>query len=91
MTNSEFMIEQVQMTPGLAKKMLASNADNQRNLRMSKVEQYVRDMLAGHWPITGETIKVATDGALIDGQHRLTAVLHAAKFRTDITVPMLIA
>ncbi len=79
------------VTAPLAKTLLASNADNQRGIRMNKVDQYVRDMLAGSWPITGETIKVSTEGVLIDGQHRLTAVVHAAKLRPEIGVPMLIA
>lgn len=88
---AQFFIEQVEMTAALAKKLLASNAENNRNMRQGKVDQYVRDMLAGHWPITGETVKVDTNGVLIDGQHRLTAVLQAAKLRADIGVPMLVA
>lgn len=91
MTDKEFRIEQVDMMPTLARNLLASNAENNRNIRHSKIDQYMRDMLAGHWPITGETIKVSTDGVLIDGQHRLTAFLEAARFRDGFTVPMLIA
>src|SRR5688572_18700986 len=88
---NEFRIEQVDMTSALAKQLLAGNAENNRNIRLGKVDQYVRDMLAGHWPITGETIKVDTNGVLIDGQHRLTAVIQAANLNPEIRVPMLIA
>lgn len=87
----EFRIEQVDVDSTLAKKLLASNAENNRNIRPGKVEQYTRDMLAGSWPVTGETIKVDTNGVLIDGQHRLTAIINAASMRPSITVPTLIA
>jgi hypothetical protein len=87
----EFHIQQVGMTLALAKKLLGQNAENNRNIRPGKVEQYVRDMLAGHWPITGETIKVDTNGVLIDGQHRLSAVIAADRVRPGIEVPMLVA
>lgn len=87
----EIHIEREDITSQRAKHLLADNAENQRNIRMSKVDQYVRDMLAGAWPITGETIKVSVDGKLLDGQHRLTAVIRAAVFRPDIAVPMLVA
>jgi hypothetical protein len=88
---TQFHIEQVEMNLALAKKLLGQNAENNRNIRPGKVDQYVRDMLAGHWPITGETIKVNTEGVLMDGQHRLTAVIEAARISPGIEVPMLIA
>jgi hypothetical protein len=88
---TQFHIEQVEMNLALAKKLLGQNAENNRNVRPGKVDQYVRDMLAGHWPITGETIKVNTEGVLMDGQHRLTALIEAARINPGIEVPMLIA
>src|SRR6187549_304978 len=87
----DFRIEQTEMTAREAKALLGRNIENNRNIRHGKVDQYVRDMLAGNWPITGETVKVSKDGDLLDGQHRLTALLHAAKIRPDIAVPMLVA
>jgi hypothetical protein len=88
---ADFRIEEVAVGGTLAQQLLDNNIENNRNIRPGKVDQYVRDMLAGHWPITGETIKVDTNGVLIDGQHRLTAVVEAAKLRPGFTVPMLIA
>jgi hypothetical protein len=35
------------------------------------------DMAAGRWHMTGEAIKIASDGLLLDGQHRLHAVIKA--------------
>lgn len=81
-----FRIETVTVTPAMARKWLGDLADNQRNMRDTKVQQYARDMAAGHWPITGDTVKISTEGRLIDGQHRLSAVSLA-----DVEVTMLVA
>jgi hypothetical protein len=91
MGSHEFRVELMEVTASVAKHMLDSNADNQRNIRAGKVEQYARDILAGHWPITGDTIKVNTRGEMMDGQHRMLAVRQAATVRPDISVTMLVA
>lgn len=79
-------IEKVTVTPEFARKLTASLADNQRKLRDAKVSQYARDMAAGDWPLTGDTIKIDTSGNLIDGQHRAAAVALA-----DVAVEMYVA
>ena len=62
------------ITPKKAEQYLSKNLVN-RPLRRSRVEQISRDLVAGEWVNTGESIKFASNGgALIDGQHRLTAV-----------------
>lgn len=81
-----FRIETKTITPAFARELLGRNAENQRNARPTKVSQYARDIAAGDWPMTGDTIKVDTNNRLIDGQHRLMAVVQA-----DIAVDMLIA
>lgn len=81
-----FRIETVEMTPKIASELLRRNAENQRNIRSRKVDQYARDMADGNWPMTGDTIKVDTNGDLIDGQHRVAAVVQAG-----IMVTMLVA
>jgi len=73
-----------QVDPETARLWLKSNTRN-RNIRPAKVRQYARDMAAGRWKLTGEAIKFADDGTLLDGQHRLTAVIEA-----DVTVPILV-
>jgi len=62
------------VTPELAARFLEANTHN-RKLSEDRVRDYARDMLAGHWPYNGETIKVAEDGTIIDGQHRLAAIV----------------
>ncbi|RLV49008.1 hypothetical protein D9V37_10515 [Nocardioides mangrovicus] len=54
-------------------------------MRKNVVDAYARDMIAGSWRLNGETIKIATDGTLLDGQHRCQAVVAA-----ETTVPMIV-
>lgn len=68
--------EWIEYGPQEAANLLEANTAN-RKLRRTAVEKYRRDMLAGDWKANGDTIKVATDGTLIDGQHRLEAILQA--------------
>ena len=78
----------VDITPDLAKKWLAQNTHN-RNLRERVVNGYAADMRDGNWVEDGQSIKFAkgdvvlldnppiNGGALLDGQHRLSAVVTA--------------
>lgn len=77
-------VEIVDVTPAMAESWLAKNPNN-RNLRQPVVSSYARDILAGNWMLNGETIKFDQSGKLIDGQHRLSAVVAA-----DVTVPMVV-
>jgi hypothetical protein len=64
------------ITPGIAAEMLARNSHN-RNLRLARVSQLAQAMLRGEWQLNGQTLKVARDEALLDGQHRLQAVVES--------------
>lgn len=66
------------ITPARATQLLAHNAENNRTAKIGKISMYARDMEAGKWNSnTGETIKVDTNGDLIDGQNRMHAVIRA--------------
>lgn len=62
--------------PDTARAMLEANTHN-RNLRSAYVRQIAEDMTAGNWRVNGETIKLAADGTLLDGQHRLAAIVES--------------
>lgn len=64
------------ITPDLAAKWLEGNTHN-RNLRQSVVDKYARDMKEGHWRPTHQGIAFDSKGVLIDGQHRLWAILQS--------------
>jgi len=72
-------IEIRDISPALAEEMLSTNANNNRRKSQNLIRQYARDMIAGKWEITGEAIKFDTNGRLIDGQHRLSAVIASKK------------
>ncbi len=62
------------ITPEMAERLLAANRRN-RNLRKAWVEKLADMMSNREWAFTGETIKLTEDGTLLDGQHRLAAVV----------------
>lgn len=65
-------------TPQMAEEQLRRNASN-RKLRHHNVEQFCSAMSNGEWMINGETIKIDQQGNLIDGQHRLSAIMLLGK------------
>jgi hypothetical protein len=71
-----------EVTPEMAETWLGRNARN-RNMKQRLVERYARDMKNGEWRYTGESIKFSESGRLLDGQHRLQAIILA---ETPITV-----
>jgi hypothetical protein len=64
------------ISPRKARSLLSNNGRN-RNLRMPRVRELSGAMQRGEWELNGETVKVADDGTLLDGQHRLEAILHS--------------
>lgn len=62
------------ITPETAKKMLSNN-DNNRKISHHMVDLYAREMQNGEWSANGEAIKFSESGRLLDGQHRLMAVI----------------
>lgn len=56
-----------------------SNNDGNRKIVSSVVEKYARDMRDGKWKLNGQTIKIASSGRLLDGQHRCAAAVSAKR------------
>lgn len=70
------------ITPETAAAMLTTNAMN-RPISRAHVERLSGAMQRGEWELNGATIKVASTGRLLDGQHRLTACVESGKpFKT---------
>lgn len=72
------------VTPALAKEWLSNNNFN-RPLKPRLVDKYVRQILAGNWQRTHQGIAFDAKGVVIDGQHRLHAII-----QTGQSMPMLI-
>lgn len=64
------------ITPQKAREYLGRNTNN-RPIRRAVVEAYARDMAAGNWRVTHQGIAFSESGELVDGQHRLMAVIRA--------------
>lgn len=62
------------ITPQLAQLWLSKNPDN-RNLSQSQVDRLTKDMREGKFVYNGESIVLDEEGALMDGQHRLMAIV----------------
>jgi hypothetical protein len=65
------------VTPELASDLLKTNSIN-RTLRKGVVKKYALSMKAGHWQISPDPICIDSSGVLLNGQHRLHAVIEAA-------------
>lgn len=78
-------ITQELITPEKAKQYLESNTHN-RALRKALVEIYAKDIANGRWRATHQGIAFSSDGRLLDGQHRLAAIVQAM-----VPVQMLVA
>lgn len=68
----------VLITPEVAERLLTANVHN-RALAVHSVGRYAQDMASGNWEFTGDPIRVAADGSLLDGQHRLAAVMKSGR------------
>lgn len=64
------------ITPETAARYLESNLGN-RKMRAHKIKQFASDMKNGRWMLTHQGIAFFDDGGLMDGQHRLAAVVES--------------
>lgn len=62
--------------PDHAEALLATNQGN-RSLKWRNIDAFARDIAAHQWQLNGESIIIATSGRLMNGQHRLHAVIKA--------------
>lgn len=65
------------VTPELAAAWLKRNIENNRNLRGRVIQKYAMDMKNGDWQMTGVPVVFNRSGKLIDGQHRLNAIVRS--------------
>jgi hypothetical protein len=78
-----FSVESI--TPERAAELLGRGGAN-RPLSDGKVKEWAAAMRAGEWRLTHQGIALGPTGEVLDGQHRLTAVV-----RSGVTVEMMVA
>ncbi|CAN0522399.1 unnamed protein product [Laminaria digitata] len=69
----------IEIDPASAQAILADRNQGNRPPKPNKVQQFAADMTKARWGVTGDTIKFAPDGRLLDGQNRLAACVRADK------------
>ena len=67
----------VEVTPAIALEWLKRNFSRNRSLNKAAVARYAREMKAGAWRLSHQSIAFDSSGTLIDGQHRLRAVVES--------------
>lgn len=84
-SGSAITSEVVDVTPAIAERWLKKNAEDNRPISWPRVEMFATDMREGNWVLTHQGICFNAEGFLVDGQHRLQAVLSS-----QATVKMLV-
>jgi len=75
--SAEPRIERMTITPEMAAHWLENNNTNNRTVSEALVRKFARDMQNGHWDCTHQGIAFDTNNVLLDGQHRLWAIVYA--------------
>jgi hypothetical protein len=75
-SNSIPAVSVVDISPELARQWLNLNIGNRpaSQAHVAKLERFIRE---GKWKMTGDPIRFSKTGKLIDGQHRLQAILNS--------------
>lgn len=64
------------INPDIAMQLIMTNELN-RVVNRVRVSKYAEEMKSGLWKSNGDTIKIDRNGVLIDGQHRLHAIIES--------------
>ena len=74
--NGTFDTMVINLSPNLARLMLTRVGDN-RKPKLATVAKYARIMTAAQWRLTHQGLAISTRIEVIDGQHRLLAVVES--------------
>ena len=86
-TNTKLNIYFQRVTPAIAQRLLESNHAQNRKIKPQVVDSYVRQMERGLWkPDNGEGISISECGKLVNGQHRLHAIIQYGKTVTVLII-----
>lgn len=81
----DFSVRVVIMTPALAKNILEIRNVSNRKVTPTNVRLIGKAMVEDKWDFNGDSIRFDENGNMIDGQHRLLAIIN-----TGVSVPMVI-
>lgn len=73
------------ITPEIAAQWLSNNFRH-REIKAARVEKFARQMDEGDWQFNGKVIILSDTGMLMNGQHRLSAVVASGKTMRSIVI-----
>src|SRR6266568_3853923 len=77
-SDKNIVAEVITIRPQDATEWLRCNKNN-RPVRKRHVEFLAAEILAGNWQVNGQAIVIADNEEVLDGQHRLFAIIEAGK------------
>jgi hypothetical protein len=77
MIKTDWNVSYETITPDRANEILARHNYNNRKIRQKTFQKYTRIMEEGGWVLTPEPIVISKTGRLLNGQHRLKAVVRS--------------
>ena len=77
LTTTDPVVERMWIAPDLALEWLEKTNTNNRKVSQKHVDRLARDMTDGKWVLTHSGIAFGPDGTLLDGQHRLWAIVES--------------
>jgi hypothetical protein len=75
--NKDEAVQIVDITPEIASELLERTNFDNRKLKPAVVKKYAKIMTDGDWRFSPETISMSKTGRLLNGQHRMTAVVQS--------------
>ena len=73
------------INPSEAEAYLTNNAKH-RKIKDKKVDAYMKEMQDGKWQLNGKVLIFDANGRLLNGQHRLSAVVKSGVSLTTLVV-----
>jgi len=73
------------ITPEKAAKYLASNTRN-RKVKVKHIENLAKEMSKGEWQLNGDAIRFDCNGIIVDGQHRLNAIVKSGVTISSVVI-----
>lgn len=70
-------IKEVEVTPAKAERMLEKANPSNRHTSRVTVDKYAEDMKSGRWVLTHQGIAIGPSGTILDGHHRLAAIVQS--------------
>jgi hypothetical protein len=83
---AQIQSEVIDISPEFAAELLEDKNTRNRPPTRATVLAYANEMRNGNWKVTHQGITLDTEGVLLDGQHRLAAIVEAG-----VTIPVMVS